>query len=244
MAFRPLLRQRTVVPAMTAAVSAGLILYPSRYADAEEPHSKDSIFPRKPIYDDAPLTHTPERTSSPSLLTDSSRPTPTDQLASQIAHVRLALYHQATKAEDTLNAALTKTLKLEHSFTSTIRSLAPPKESNEQLLPGSLYVLVSAMAGSIVTRNRNILLRASVPVAIGLGTAYAVLPLTMRNVGNLVWTYEERFPALADTHLRTMARVEHFLQTGKAHSQMTVGMVQDKVAEVREQIEGWVKKGK
>ena len=105
-------------------------------------------------------------------------------------------------------------------------------------------MLVSAMAGSIVTRNRNILLRASVPVAIGLGTAYAVLPLTMRNVGNLVWTYEERFPALADTHLRTKARVEHFLQTGKAHSQMSVGMVHDKVAEVRELIEGWVKKGK
>lgn len=229
---------------MTTAVSAGLILYPSRYADAEEPPSKDSIFPRKPIYDDAPLTHTPERTSSLSLPTDSSRPTPTDQLASQVARVRLTFYHQATKAEDTLNAALTKTLKLEHSFTSTIRSLAPPKESNEQLLPGSLYVLVSAMAGSIVARNRNILLRASVPVAIGLGTAYAVLPLTMRNVGSLVWTYEERFPALADTHLRTKARVEHFLQTGKAHSQMTVGMVQDKVAKVREQIEGWVKKGK
>jgi hypothetical protein len=35
--------QRTVIPAMTAAVSAGLILYPSRYADAEEPPSKDSI---------------------------------------------------------------------------------------------------------------------------------------------------------------------------------------------------------
>ena len=35
--------QRTVVPAMTAAVSAGLILYPSRYADAEEPPSKDFI---------------------------------------------------------------------------------------------------------------------------------------------------------------------------------------------------------
>ncbi|OCL02627.1 hypothetical protein AOQ84DRAFT_443257 [Glonium stellatum] len=243
MAFRPLLRQRTVVPAMTAAVSAGLILYPTRYADAEEPPSKESIFSRKPIYDDAPLMHTPERTS-PSFPTDSSRPTPTDQLASQIGRVRLALYHQATKAEDTLNETLTKALKLEHSFTSTIRSLAPPKESNERLLPGSLYVLVSAMAGSIVTRNRNILLRASVPVAIGLGTAYAVLPLTMRNVGNLVWTYEERFPALADTHLRTKARVEHFLQTGKAHSQMTVAMVQDKVAEVREQLEGWVKKGK
>ncbi len=57
-----------------------------------------------------------------------------------------------------------KAFALEQSFTSTVASLAPPaRESGERLMPGLIYVLVAAMAGSIVTRNRNILLRSSVP---------------------------------------------------------------------------------
>ena len=172
------------------------------------------------------------------------RPTPTDRLAIQIGYARLALYKQATAAEDAVNSALTETLRLEHSFTSTIRSLAPPKESAEKVLPGALYVLVATMAGSIITRNRNIFLRASVPAAIGIGTAYAVLPLTMKNVGNLAWTYEERFPAIAKAHLQTRARVYKFWETGKAHTAMSLGMVQDKVTDTREKLEDWVKKGR
>jgi organizing structure protein 2 len=143
-----------------------------------------------------------------------------------------------------VNSALTKTLDLEHSFTSTVRGLAPPKQSNEKLLPGAIYVLVASMAGSIVTRNRNILLRGTVPVLVGLGVAHAVIPITMQNVGNLVWKYEERFPVIADTHLRTRARVEKFIETGKAHTQMSFGMLQDKVSDTREKMEDWVKKGK
>ena len=156
----------------------------------------------------------------------------------------MALYRQSTRAEDFVNDALTSTLRLEHSFTSTIRSLAPPKESGEKVLPGGLYVLVATMAGSIITRNRNILLRATVPAAIGIGAACAVLPITTRNVGDLVWTYEERYPALAEAHLATKTRVQRFWETGKAHSAVTVGMVQDKVGETRERLEDWVKKGK
>lgn len=161
----------------------------------------------------------------------------------QIGYARMALYKQVTRAEDAVNNALTETLRLEHSFTSTIRSLAPPRESGEKVFPGVLYVLVASMAGSIVSRNRNILLRASAPVAVGLTTAYAVLPLTMRNVGNLVWTYEERFPALAQSHIQARERVTRFFETGKAHTAMTVGMVQDKIHDTRENLEGWVRKG-
>ncbi|KAF2176367.1 hypothetical protein K469DRAFT_700093 [Zopfia rhizophila CBS 207.26] len=230
---------------MTAVLGTAIVFYSPRQLYAEEPPSDDAPVDRKPIYDNSPLSHTPSPyIPSPSIPTEPYRPTPTDRLAVQIGHARLALYKQATKAEDAVNNALTQTLKLEHSFTSTMRSLAPPKESNEKLLPGALYVLVASMAGSIVTRNRNILLRAMVPAAIGIGAAHAVLPLTMKNVGDLAWTYEERFPAVAEAHIRTKERARKFWETGKAHSAMTVGMVQDKVGEAREKLEDWVKKGK
>ena len=195
---------------------------------------------RKPIYDDPPTTPAPtSQTNSPP-----SSPTPTDRLATQIRRVRLALHSYAAKTEDAVNDGLTKTLQLENSFTSTVASLAPPKESGEQLLPGVLYVLVSTMAGSIVTRNRNILLRATFPLAVGIGVGYAVLPITMRNVGDLVWTYEERVPAVRDTHLRVKESVTHVWETGKAHSAMGIAMAEEKVQEGVEAVENWVKKGK
>lgn len=156
----------------------------------------------------------------------------------------MALYRASTRAEDSVNNALTETLRLEHSFTSTIRSLAPSKESGERLFPGALNVLIGSLAGSILTRNRGIFLRATVPAAIGVGAAYTFLPVTMKNVGDLVWTYEEKYPVLADAHLRTKERVTKFWETGKAHSQMGVGMLQDKVGETRDRMEEWVKKGK
>lgn len=251
---------------MAAALSTAAVFTP-RALHAEEQPSDISVRPvpctssqrpqtdptrqdRKPIYDDLPLDTTaptapalsqPAQHSTPAA---AYRPTPTDRLAQQIGLARMGLYRQAVRSEQALDSALTETLRLEHSFTSTIRSLAPPRETGERIFPGALYVLVAAMAGSIVTRNRNVVLRASVPAAVGVAAAYAVLPHTMQNVGALVWSYEERYPALADAHLRTKARVVHLIETGKAHAGMTVGMVQDKVSDVRDNMEGWVKKGR
>lgn len=139
---------------------------------------------------------------------------------------------------------MTRFLRLESDFTSTVASLAPPRESGERVLPGSVYVLVAAMAGSIITRNRNILLRATVPVAAGIGCSYYVLPITTRNVGDLVWKYEERYPVIRDNHLAAKERITRFFETGKAHSQMGLAMAEEKVSGVRDTLEDWVKKGK
>jgi len=139
---------------------------------------------------------------------------------------------------------MTNFLKLESDFTSTVASLAPPKESGEKVLPGAVYVLVAAMAGSIITRRSHILLRATVPVAAGIGCSYTVLPITSRNVGNLAWKYEEKYPVIADTHLRVRNSITHFIETGKAHSQMGLAMAEDKVQGVKDSVETWVKQGK
>jgi organizing structure protein 2 len=171
-------------------------------------------------------------------------PTPTQRLADQIKRARIFLHAQTVKAENSVDAGLTKALKLEDSFISTMQSLAPPKESRERLLPGSIYVLVAAMAGSIVARNRNLLLRGVVPAISGVGASYAVLPITTRNVGDLVWKYEEKYPVVRDNHLRIRNGVSHFVETGKAHSQMGYYRAVDKVQGVREAVEQWVSKGK
>ncbi|KAL2257724.1 hypothetical protein VTK26DRAFT_9259 [Humicola hyalothermophila] len=171
-------------------------------------------------------------------------PTPTDRLAAQIRRARLFLYSQACTAEDAVNETMSRVFAMEQSFTSTLASLAPARESGERLMPGAIYVLVAGMAGSIVARNRGVLLRAATPLALGLGAAWTVLPVTMGNVGALVWEYEKRVPAVADAHLRAREGVERALYLSQAHAQMVESKIQDGVRSAREALEEWVRKGK
>ncbi|CAK7270886.1 hypothetical protein SEPCBS57363_004331 [Sporothrix epigloea] len=247
----------------------GTILYP-RTAFAESP---DSQF-RKPIYEDydapatsATLTPAPtdniSPTSSPSSQSDVSDatiaaslpfsttavahrrgPTPTDRLAVQIGRARLFLYRQACSAEDGINRAAGKVFDLERSFTETVASLAPSRASGERLLPGAVYVLVAAMAGSIVTRRSNVLLRATVPLAFGVTVGWTLLPVTMRNVADLAWVYEQRVPAVAQAHLQTRTALERTLSFAKTHAEVSKSFADDKVHQVREKVEDWVKQGK
>jgi len=233
-------------PAVGAAI-VGVALFPKTVLHAESPDTANS---KKPIYDDyesvAPAAPTKSAPSSvPTETTTKQRSsTPTDRLAVQIGKSRLFLHSQVAAAEDKLNDLMDTAFHLESSFTSTVASLAPPPRSGEKLMPGSLYVLVAAMTGSIVSRNRNILLRATVPLAVGIGAGWVVLPITMRNISDLVWKYEERFPAIADGHLRTREGIEKAWRMARLHTQQAVNIVDDKVSSGRDVVEDWVKKGK
>lgn len=162
----------------------------------------------------------------------------------EIGKARIFLHAHVAAAEDKVNELMDGALHLEQSFTSTIASLAPSPKSGEKLMPGSLYVLVAAMTGSIVSRNRNIVMRGAVPLAIGIGAGWIVLPVTMRNVSDLVWKYEQRFPAIADGHIRTREGIEKAWHMARIHTQGAVNIVDDKMKSSREAVEGWVSKGK
>lgn len=170
-------------------------------------------------------------------------PTPTDRLAVYVRDARLFLYRHACNAEDAVNRTMDSAFHLEKSFTDTVASLAPPVESGERLMPGLVYVLVAAMAGSIVTRRSNILLRATVPAAFGVGMGWTVLPVTMRNVSDLAWTYEQRFPVVAESHVKTRQAWDQSISFVKVHRQLAGDMVDQKVKSARETVEDWVKKG-
>ncbi|KAL9596262.1 MAG: hypothetical protein Q9219_005923 [cf. Caloplaca sp. 3 TL-2023] len=202
---------------------------------------------RKPIYDDLPPLRPkpqPDTKSSEPSGTSPTAPTPTDRLASQIRRVRLSVHDFSSTAETRFNDLMSQILTRERSFTSTIASLAPPLESNEKVMPGALYVLVAAMSGSILTRNRNVLLRATVPFAVGVGAAWIVLPVTTRNVADLVWRFEERAPVVAENHLWVRgAAVEGWKQIRERGGRVK-GWSDERVRDGREAVEGWVRKGR
>jgi len=238
------MRQR-IAPATGAALIAGIALFPKTVLHAEAPEKSES---KKPIYDDFEAVPTPPTkaisSSRSGTITKPRSPTPTDRLAVQIGKARIFLYAHVAAAENKVNEVMDSALHLESSFTSTIASLAPSPKSGEKLMPGSLYVLVAAMAGSILSRNRNVVLRASIPFAVGVGAGWVVLPVTMRNVSDLLWKYEQRFPALADGHIRTREGIEKAWAMARVHTQQAVNIVDDKVSSSREAVEGWVRKGK
>ncbi|KAL4874773.1 apolipo protein O-domain-containing protein [Aspergillus karnatakaensis] len=238
--------QRLSVTLLAGAVA----LYP-REAHAEEP--------RKPIYDDfpaepsvslVPATPAPAPEPTTSLTTaltptakSPSSPTPTDVLTAQIRQARLFLYQQSRAAEVSFNDILSRALHIENAFTNTIASLAPSPESGEKLVPGGVYVVVAAMAGSIVARNRGRFLRGTTPLAFGTIAAWSLLPVTMRNVSDLIWQYEKRFPVVADQHLRIRNQAEHIWTTGVAHSGMARAIMEEKIGDARKRLEEVVSKG-
>lgn len=131
---------------------------------------------KKPIYS-SPVAYTTPKyqdgisdpfTHTPPTVPEASTPTPTDRLEKRIRAARLWLYDQALFAEKHWNAGLTWAFRKETDFTNTIASLAPGPETGEQLLPGLIYTLVATMAGSIVSRNRNFIIRATFPAAVGI----------------------------------------------------------------------------
>ncbi|KAI1173852.1 apolipo protein O-domain-containing protein [Nemania sp. FL0916] len=274
MVARVLLRPRVAAPFMAAALVGGALFPSTVHAEAQPPQQAQESYlssRKKPIYDDfeqrplpssttpvpSPTSDTIPASSKPfpavedepqqpqQIFLPSSRgPTPTDRLAAQIGKARVFLYKQAVVAEDGINAAVDRAFHLERSFTSTIASLAPPRSSGEQLMPGLVYVLVASMAGSIVARGRFILVRAALPVALGVGAGWVVLPVTMRNVSDLLWTYEERLPALADAHLRTSDGIRRAWHMTRVHAELGKTYVDDKIADARDLVEDWVKKGK
>ncbi|KAL2814493.1 apolipo protein O-domain-containing protein [Aspergillus granulosus] len=230
-------------------LAGAVALYPGT-AYAEEP--------RKPIYDDlpsespvsiiptAPSTPAPAPESTSTALTTTkapSSPTPTDILTAQVRQGRLFLYQQSRAAEVAFNDILSRALHVENAFTNTIASLAPSPESGEKLLPGGIYVVVAAMAGSIVARNRGRFLRGTTPLAFGTIAAWSLLPVTMRNVSDLIWEYEKRVPVVADNHLRLREQAEYIWTTGVAHSGMARAMMEEKIGDARKRLEEVVSKG-
>ncbi|KAL8934798.1 MAG: hypothetical protein Q9216_005727 [Gyalolechia sp. 2 TL-2023] len=248
MATRPLLRQRAIVPTAVTACALTTILFPSTIVHAQVPPEapiEASHLARKPIYDDLPLLRpNPPDNNNKTPQSTTTSPTPTDRLASLIGHARLTLHTYSSLTEDSFNNLMSNILTRERSFTSTIASLAPPPTSHERVMPGALYVLVAAMSGSILTRNRNILLRATMPLAVGVGAAWTVLPVTTRNVADLVWRYEERIPLVAENHLRARgAAIEGWKQI-RERGERVRGWSDERFRDGREAVEGWVRQGR
>ena len=110
-----------------------------------------------------------------------------------------------------------------------VKSILVPEET---LTPGLLYVGVSALTGSILARNRSILLRFALPPTLLLLSFDHFLPKTYHNLSSYFGTLEDKYlPAIAKKH-----------DTAKAHTAMTWGRIKDVTKDGRATLGGGVEK--
>lgn len=165
-------------------------------------------------------------------------------MTEEVKKARLFLYRQSLTAENTVNDFLTWAFKKETNFANTVASLAPKPETGEQLLPGAIYVLVATLAGSIVSRNRNILVRATFPLAVGITAGWLLIPVTMENTSNLIWEYEKRVPAVSETHLQISGFVKDTWRQARGLAKEATHWADETANETRKRVEDLVSKGK
>lgn len=133
-----------------------------------------------------------------------------ESLEQNMSVARKWLIKQIDFGKEKVDSSVEKYLNVERSLSSTVAGL---KSEKEDLLPGGIYILISALSGSILTRNRGFLLRGATPLVLGIGAFGYFLPQTFQNTRNLVWKYEQRAPALASYHTQAQDQVNSFVKT-------------------------------
>ncbi|EIW68080.1 hypothetical protein TREMEDRAFT_45042 [Tremella mesenterica DSM 1558] len=114
--------------------------------------------------------------------------------------------------------------KVEHH----VKAVLPP---DEPLLPGSIYVLVSSLTASVLTRSRSFPIRFISPPLFALISLPYFLPKTSHNLQRVLSDLE-------DTHMPEFSqRHERFVSTGVAHFNMTLERIKGSGDDLR----GWTK---
>ncbi|KAF3907542.1 hypothetical protein AA313_de0202362 [Arthrobotrys entomopaga] len=247
-------RAMALLTGVTATTLAGFTTTSTVYA--EEPTLQN----KKSIYDDytppLPPSETPSPPKSsfpslPSILGSSSeeestepRQTPTERLASTISIGRKSLYTEVTKVQKHLDQLFDKYLHIEHNVTTTVANLAPSHRSGETIIPGVIFVAISAMAGSVIARRRMFPIRFLTPAITGTAASWYFLPETTRNVSDLAWKWEQKVPQVAETHLQIRNGVLDGWKTTSDGYKQARGYVEDSTASARRTIERWVRNSK
>lgn len=108
-----------------------------------------------------------------------------------------------------------------------LKSLVSPAEP---LTPSLLYVGVATLTGSVLARNRGVLLRAALPPSLLVLSFAHFLPQTAHNVRTYLGALEDTYaPGLAEKH-----------EIGKAHTAMTWARVREATHDSRARLSSGV----
>ncbi|KAI8981445.1 apolipo protein O-domain-containing protein [Pilobolus umbonatus] len=210
------------------AVAAAGTVYASSMttAYAEEKRSK-SVYQKLSIYDE------PE----PKVVIVEA---PT-KLEEQVFIVQKYANETVEEGKSYVNSWVQKYEELENKVTSTINNTI---DKNEEVFPNILYVGVAALAGTIIARNRNVVLRFLTSTALATGASYYLLPKTTQNVFQHLEKLENQYPPIKSAHQTVNHTVNDVCQQVDSTLSHLSGMVDANTSKLREQIESKTKEVK
>ncbi|KAG9295030.1 hypothetical protein G9A89_017824 [Geosiphon pyriformis] len=169
----------------TAGLTGLVLLVPIAYsnpiAHAEPENSKTSS--KLKIYDDPKpdivLVETPTR------------------LERTIREMRIHATNRIKKIQDQFQEGTDRWISFEQKAESNIKEVISP---NERLMPETLYIAVAALAGTVLSGNRGIIMRIASPIGFTIAASYYFLPRTSRNIAIKLAEYEQKSPKLMRIH--------------------------------------------
>ncbi|CAK7903806.1 MICOS subunit Mic26p [[Candida] anglica] len=124
----------------------------------------------------------------------------------------------------------------ERKVTNTVSQL---HAKQEDLLPNSIYVLVAALSGNILARQRNIVAKATFPVVLGLASFKYFLPETFGRTTGFVWSLEKQnLPHLAQQQELAVAKTNELVTTIGQSTETGQKKLQSGVQSLRSSIAG------
>lgn len=133
-----------------------------------------------------------------------------------------------------VNSWVEKYQQLENEVTTNVRNTI---DKDEEVFPNVLYVGVAALAGTIIARRRNIVLRFLTSTTLAIGASYYLLPKTTHNVALQLEKLEKRYPQLQSAHQSVNESVDGVRkQIDDTVSQLR-GAVDENANKLREQIQ-------
>ncbi|CCH46469.1 hypothetical protein BN7_6062 [Wickerhamomyces ciferrii] len=124
--------------------------------------------------------------------------------------IRNSINNTWNETESKLDSLTSSYHTKEQHFSSTIANL---HNKDEDLLPGSIYILIASLTGSIITRRSNILFRGIVPIALGLTAFKLTLPNTFTNSTRFFYKLEnENLPKLTKEQDKFVSNLNTFVK--------------------------------
>ncbi|WWD17212.1 hypothetical protein CI109_101650 [Kwoniella shandongensis] len=130
------------------------------------------------------------------------------------------------EARGYVQTGVSKWITFERRVEREVKSILPPDEA---LNPGLIYILISGLSGSVLTRTRSLPIRFLSPPLFTLLAFPYFLPKTSHNIRKYLSDVEDKhFPEFA-------ARHDHFVGTGIAH----FGMLRSRIEDAGEDARQW-----
>ncbi|KAI8886546.1 hypothetical protein K501DRAFT_243966 [Backusella circina FSU 941] len=124
--------------------------------------------------------------------------------------------------------------QLENDVTNTVKNTI---HDEEEIYPNLIYVGVAALAGTIIARNRNIVLRFLTSAGLATGTSYYLLPKTTHNVALHLERLEHKYPPLQEAHQQVNMAVDDARKQVDATLAQLRGSIDESTSSLRQQMQ-------